>query len=320
MSANKKDMYLTLSKALNPESGYIRRTKIADTAEDGHWGTNVDATAGCVRWNCRVEVGATVDIEFRISLYEGEYMGPWKPYGGPQLYASQSELKIANDSISAKVSKGDVISEINLTPGEAQIRADKVAIDGTAIFTSISSNIDSAIEDKGYGASYSLSVPLNSANNSITATLYKNGVECTDPVYFEGQYTTNNTTWSSWPAMTGNVTNGSLTATYEATQPGKVRTIKITVYDTASKGKVLATFSGTLPSDLSSAITGAEKAAKEYADNQKIGGRNLWIQRDAVAAYVKSSDGSVTDISETQHQTMRRLIEVEPKETLIEQM
>lgn len=36
MSANKTHMYITLSQALNPESGYIRRTKIADTADNGH--------------------------------------------------------------------------------------------------------------------------------------------------------------------------------------------------------------------------------------------------------------------------------------------
>ena len=129
--------------------------------------------------------GSTIDIEFRVSLYEGEYMGPWKPYGGPQLYASQSELKITNDEISTKVSKDGVISSINQTAETIKIDADRIELDGTAVFNSLT--------EKGYGSTYELLVPITSANGTLTATLYKNGMICTDSVYFEGQYTTNDT-------------------------------------------------------------------------------------------------------------------------------
>lgn len=181
-------MAIGLTKnALNPISGYIRRTKIAENVGSSRWSTGAtEATNECARWNCNVAAGATVDIEFRISLYEGEYTGPWKPYGGPQLYASQSELKITNDEISSKVSKDGVVSAINQTAESVKISADKIELDGTAVFNSLS--------EKGYGSTYELLVPINSANGTLTATLYKNGIVCTDSVYFEGQYTTNGTT------------------------------------------------------------------------------------------------------------------------------
>jgi len=54
----------------------------------------------------------------------------------PQLYASQAELKVANDAISLRVEKDGVIGAINLSSENATISADKVNIAGAALFTS----------------------------------------------------------------------------------------------------------------------------------------------------------------------------------------
>lgn len=119
--------------------------------------------------------------------------------------------------------------------------------------------------------------------------------------------------------MTGTVTVGTKTATHTVSKPGQVQTIKIVVYNTASKEKVLATYTGTLVIDSSGAIASAEQNAKDYVDNQVIGGRNLWIQRDTIDGHVNSSTGTITSTTSS-HKSMQKLIEVEPGETLIEQM
>lgn len=52
----------------------------------------------------------------------------------PAAYATQAELKVANDEIDARVEKNGVISAINLSDETAKIQASKVEIDGTAVF------------------------------------------------------------------------------------------------------------------------------------------------------------------------------------------
>ena len=42
----------------------------------------------------------------------------------------KSEIKVLEQEIAMKVTKGNIISEINLTPGEARISADKIALEG----------------------------------------------------------------------------------------------------------------------------------------------------------------------------------------------
>lgn len=87
-----------------------------------------------------IPTGCFADFDLRISLYEGDYTGPYKPYSGSQLYASQAELKIANDNISSKVSTKDytgttVASLINQSADSVKIQAKHVEIDGTTKFT-----------------------------------------------------------------------------------------------------------------------------------------------------------------------------------------
>lgn len=153
----------------------LRKVQNAETASDGHW-TNNDETnvVGLACWTFRCAANSTIDYEVRLSLYEGEYTGPYKPYSGTQLYASQAELKVANDSISSKVSTTDyngqtIASLINQSAESVKIQASKVEIDGTAIFTAISSNVDDAITGKGYQTSPQVESAITSKGYATTA-------------------------------------------------------------------------------------------------------------------------------------------------------
>ena len=104
----------------------------------------VNSTAlGTAPWNGLVNVtftckdsSSTFEGDIRISFYKGEYVGPYKPYSGSQLYASQAELKVTNDAVSSKVEKNGVISSINQSSESVTIDANRVNIAGAAIFTS----------------------------------------------------------------------------------------------------------------------------------------------------------------------------------------
>ena len=94
-----------------------------------------------IDFNWQVPAGAEIECDVRVSLYKGDYRGPWKPYSGSQLYASQAELKVANDNISSKVSTTDytgatVASLINQSATTVKIQAQHVEIDGTTTFLS----------------------------------------------------------------------------------------------------------------------------------------------------------------------------------------
>ena len=137
------------------ESTVIYSPKVADTAHQ----TEGVASTELFRYNARCAAGSVLDFEFRLSLYESQqdsegnwidYSGPYKPYSGKQLYASQAELKVESDRIDARVEKDGVISAINLSSESAKIEAGRVEINGTAIFSAISSDVDNAITDKGY--------------------------------------------------------------------------------------------------------------------------------------------------------------------------
>lgn len=117
----------------------------------------VSSADGQQEWNGLANVtftsraSSTWTGDIRISFYLGEYSGPYKPYSGDVLYATQAELKVTADGISSEVSKkvgnDEIISKINQSAETVKIEANKVEIDGTAIFTAISSDVDNAIAD-----------------------------------------------------------------------------------------------------------------------------------------------------------------------------
>lgn len=97
------------------------------------------------RYNFRLPAGGKFDFEFRQSVYEGIYDGPYKPYSGAQLYASQAELKVTNDSISTKVDKDGVISSINQSAESVTINASKINLVGAVTIGDLASDTQDAV-------------------------------------------------------------------------------------------------------------------------------------------------------------------------------
>ena len=132
-----------------------------------------------------LSAGFSVEFDARLSFYEGEYTGPYKPYSGSQLYASQAELKVANDNIALRVEKSGVIGAINLSSESATISASKVNIAGAAIFTGSgrlsSTSLNNTYDAKGSAAA----VQTNLDNLQVGGTnLIRNGDFSNDKNYW----------------------------------------------------------------------------------------------------------------------------------------
>lgn len=97
------------------------------------------------------------------------------PDGTTKTNTIKSAIKQNADAIDLRVEKSGVIAAINLTSETAKIQASKVEIDGTAIFSAISSDVDSAITGKGYATTGQVatakSEAINSANSSTDTKL-----------------------------------------------------------------------------------------------------------------------------------------------------
>ncbi len=99
--------------------------------------------------------GATVTagdtFQFKSLKFEkGSKATDWSP--APEDMATAAELKVANDQINLRVEKSGVISSINQSAESIKITADKVAIDGTAVFSAIKGQADAAYDAKGAAA------------------------------------------------------------------------------------------------------------------------------------------------------------------------
>ena len=85
---------------------------------------DLSGTTGCLRCYTGFGAGSSKSFDVRISLYEGEYSGPYKPYifssdDFSLTYAKKSELEITADEIRAEVSaeyqvKGDYATSADL--------------------------------------------------------------------------------------------------------------------------------------------------------------------------------------------------------------
>ena len=79
----------------------------------------VDTTEKTTSWRAAINLGMILgsDVTFsgdlRLSIYEGDYTGPYKPYTGSQLYTSQSEFKVTTDGINSEVSKINSVKYVN---------------------------------------------------------------------------------------------------------------------------------------------------------------------------------------------------------------
>lgn len=93
-----------------------------------------------------------------------EYIAPCLSGGAAANTAA--ELKVANDNINLKVSKNDVINQINVSTEGVKIDANRVTIDGTAVFNAAKSKLDAAYDAKGAAAT----VQTNLDNSIETAS------------------------------------------------------------------------------------------------------------------------------------------------------
>lgn len=93
-------------------------------------------------------------------------------YTDSEISSAKAEIKVTTDGISSEVSNkvgsSEIISKINQSAETVKIQASKVEIDGTAIFNSISSNVDSAITSKGYQTSSQVESAITSKGYATT--------------------------------------------------------------------------------------------------------------------------------------------------------
>lgn len=117
-----------------PGTAGVYRKRFVKTSETaaGTTGTHItgDIIALCTLV-VRAGIGAVAEYDVRVSLYEGEYTGPWKPYSGSTLYASQAELKVQADRIGMVVSNQDASSSLELTSNALNVISQNVNIKGT---------------------------------------------------------------------------------------------------------------------------------------------------------------------------------------------
>ena len=107
--------------------------------------------------------GATVDL-----VYDGTY---WRMQDGgsvKRVTAAEASISVNAENIESKVSKDGVISSINQSAESVKIQASKVEIDGTAVFTAISSDVDDAITSKGYQTSSQVNSAITSKGYATT--------------------------------------------------------------------------------------------------------------------------------------------------------
>ena len=88
-----------------------RVVKVSEATGSTHWTGDM---VGMMRVAFYCNAGSTIDCEARISIYEGEYSGPYKPYVGDLQFATQSELKVTADGIISSVTSVGAI--VNMLP------------------------------------------------------------------------------------------------------------------------------------------------------------------------------------------------------------
>ena len=176
----------------------VVKTFTADSAQYGVVTAKTDFSVLTMdtRGYCYIPTGCYADFDLRISLYEGTYTGPYKPYVEQSLTnrVSQAETSIEQtaNNVLIKATKSDttaaqggqhlIQSLINVAPDGVKIAADKVNIEGAAIFTSgrlSSTSLNNSYDAKGAASTaetnakaYTDSVEIGGRN------LFKSTTEC----------------------------------------------------------------------------------------------------------------------------------------------
>ena len=121
------------------------------------WASGTNTVEG---WHARFDNNGSKTSGTEAILYvrepkleKGNKATDWTP--APEdvetrLSSAESSITQNAENIELKVSKDGVISSINQSAESVKIQASKVEIDGTAVFSAISSDVDDAITDKGY--------------------------------------------------------------------------------------------------------------------------------------------------------------------------
>lgn len=155
--------YIRFSPAQGYSAAQTNVTGYKDVTVDGSYyvksTTKADATTNSAytTFSCgsmRADAGVNASFDVRYSVYEGDYSGPYKPYGGDGFYATSAELKVANDAISSKVSTTDyngstIASLINQSASTVQIQAQHIQLDGEVTFGAIKDYADAAYDAIG---------------------------------------------------------------------------------------------------------------------------------------------------------------------------
>lgn len=117
------------------------------------------------RLNFRCGAGSVASFDFRMSLYDGIYDGPYKPYSGVQLYATQAELNVQADKISLVVDGTSTSSSLVLTDKAINAVTDNLTIKGSDGTTTVISGGEVQANSIKAG---DLNVTNINASNSLT--------------------------------------------------------------------------------------------------------------------------------------------------------
>lgn len=225
-------------------------TTVADPA-------SVTGSACTTRTLITFAAGSSLDAEFRVSLYEGEYAGPYKPYSGDMMYATNSELKVTADGIMSEVEKVSSAKYVDsLTTSWTLANIKTYAAEGHAENWNVSSTADLRVGDTVY-------VKGTDSTRNCTVYIKTTVTQIRSASNFRG------------------TSHG-----YEDVLP--VETIKSTINQSSDSVKIAANHvniegaaiftSGRLSEEeLNSTYdaNGAAAAVQDNLDNLEIGGRNL---------------------------------------------
>ena len=120
-----RQMSAISSTYITTSSGSVYKTTTCLHASDD------DGVTRFFWWRTRLAANSSLTGEFRLSIYPGEYTGPYKPYAGVQLYATQAELDVQADKISLVVDGTSTSSSLVLTDKAINAVTDNLTIKGS---------------------------------------------------------------------------------------------------------------------------------------------------------------------------------------------
>lgn len=155
--------YIRFTPAQDNAAAQTNLTSYEDVTADGSYyvksATRADATTNSAyttfsRGFMQANAGVSASFDVRYSVYEGDYSGPYKPYGGDGFYATSAELTVTNNAVSSKVSQTDyngstIASLINQSASTVQIQAQHIQLDGEVTFGVIKNYADAAYDAIG---------------------------------------------------------------------------------------------------------------------------------------------------------------------------